>query len=108
MGRELKLTNKVRFLCNFEHFKENTYMYIYQTAIHACALCKRQLETPNPLSVSVRALRVAFGLFLGSLFPYHCKFLAAGKRETYSENTLSLCPSEPLMNTKTQLLKRNQ
>lgn len=67
MGRELKLTNKVRFLCNFEHFKENTYMYIYQTAIHACALCKRQLETPNPLSVSVRALRVAFGL-LGRFF----------------------------------------
>ena len=59
------------------------------------------------LAMAVWAM-VAFGLVLGSLFPYHCKLLAAGKREMYSENTLSLCPSEPLMNTKTQLLKRNQ
>lgn len=107
MGRELKLINKVKFLHSFEHFKKkkkHTHIPIctdIQTAIQACALCKRQLEIPNPLNVSVRALRVAFGLFAGSLFPYHCKLLAAGKRETYSGNTLSLCPSEPLMNTKT-------
>lgn len=47
-------------------------------------------------------------VFCSFFFSYHCKLLRQSEKETRSENILSLCPSEPLLNIKTQLMKTNQ